>query len=113
MKKLNKFILTKEQIDVVRTMHNQLIMDGLVEVGLTRDVENEILKNADHNFDLMIKQAQRVLTEMGVMNQIREEILQEEKEETLVTKEVVKKSSRVPKFKTAFKRDSKGTKKTK
>ena len=111
MKTVNKYILTKEQIDVVRTMHNQLIMDGLAEVGLSREVENDILKNADHNFDLMIEQAQSVLTEMGVMNQIREEILLEEKQEQEAAHEVVKKTNRTPKFTKSFKKETKKTKK--
>jgi hypothetical protein len=103
MKKPNRFILTKEQIDVVRTMHNQLIMDGLAEVGLTRQVENDILENADHNFDLMMKQAQKVLTEMGVMEQIREEIMLEEKQELAATNEPTKKTTRTPKYTRPFK----------
>jgi len=81
MKKINNYILTKDQISVVKRIHTQIIMDGLVELELGRKVENEILENSEQNFEKMIEQAQRVLTEMGVMNEIREEILLEEKEE--------------------------------
>ena len=90
IKQSNKFILTPEQIDVIRVVHNQLIMDGLVEVGLTRQIEDDILKNSEKNFDMMIKQAQKILTEMGIMDQIREEIKLEEKEEKKALKESLK-----------------------
>jgi len=82
----NNFILNKNQIEVFRVVHSQLILDGLAELELNRDVEKEVIGNAKKNFDLMITNAQKILTEMGINDEIRKEILAEENEEKLLSK---------------------------
>jgi len=92
MKKINKFILTKDQIEIIKRVHRQIIMDGLVELGLKREVETEIIENAERNFELMILDAQKILTEIGVMDEVREEILLEDKIEASKKKSKAKQS---------------------
>ena len=80
----NKYILNKNQVDTLKTVYKQIILDGLSEVGLTKDVEKEILENSDSNFTNLIKDTQKILTEIGVMEEIRLELKAEEEAEKAI-----------------------------
>jgi len=90
----NKYILTKVQIDVIKKVYRQLILDGLSDVGLDMKIEKEIIDNSNKNLDMIIEDAQKILTEEGVLNEIRLEMLEDIKNEKKAApkKKVIKKA---------------------
>lgn len=73
-KKENKYILNDDQIMVLKFMHIRIISEGLEKMDLTKKEIDSFLISATETFDILIKDAQGVLTEIGGIEEIRKQL---------------------------------------
>jgi len=71
---LTKYILTPDQIVALIEAHKKIIEAGLIRLGFEYSEHEKFLEPATKTFNSLLNEAQRILTEKGVKEQITLEI---------------------------------------
>lgn len=71
---LIKYILSPEQLIALEQAHKKIIENGLIRLGFEYKEHDKFLISSSKTFSALLREAQRVLTEKGVTEQIGLEI---------------------------------------
>lgn len=70
-----KFLLSDVQIDLLMTTHQKMIRAGLIQMGISGEMREQMLNGSAVSFEEMIQDVQKRLMEKVKMAEMREDIL--------------------------------------
>lgn len=69
-----KYVLTEEQVKVLKDVHKKVVENGLIRVGIPFTEQERFVDSSDKTFDLIIKESQEILESIGEKREIMNEL---------------------------------------